>query len=412
MYSASTLPSTSSSVSPRPRSHAPNSARSTRVGAAGRLGERRGAEEAVDGVARVHVGRIRVPCAPASRCCSPWRSAPRCGDRARRRLGVGDPRPEGLQGQRLRERARAAHGARVEPARPALRRAGDGQDRLGRARRHAARRGGRLRDAARADLVPRRAVRVAQGTLWRISGGRKQAIVRKLPFGLHQQDNVVPGPDGRLYFGSGSTCDACAQKSRLSAAILSVRPDGSDLRVVASGLRNPFGLAFDGSRLYVSVNNRDKVPAPAETLVRIRQGAFYGWPRCWASEQKQRDGRHVRGRDEARRLPRAALLRGRARRLPRPLVRPRVPGQRLHRALGRVPDHGARPPRRPRRASTRPATRARHASSRSRPGSTTRSRSPSTATARCSSRTTGAASIYRIQRAAVDSPPCTAPSST
>jgi glucose/arabinose dehydrogenase len=127
----------------------------------------------------------------------------------------------------------------------------------------------------------------SQGTLWRISGGRKHAILRHLPFGLHQQDNVVPGPDGRLYFGSGSTCDACPQKSRLSAAILSVRPDGSGLRVVASGLRNPYGLAFDGSRLYVSVNNRDKVPSPAETLVRIKQGAFYGWPRCWASEQKQ-----------------------------------------------------------------------------------------------------------------------------
>jgi glucose/arabinose dehydrogenase len=127
----------------------------------------------------------------------------------------------------------------------------------------------------------------AQGTLWRISRGSKRAIVRHLPFGLHQQDNVVPGPDGRLYLGSGSTCDACRQKSRLSAAILSVRPDGSDLRVVARGLRNPYGLAFDGARLYVSVNNRDKVPAPAETLVRIEQGAFYGWPRCWASEQKR-----------------------------------------------------------------------------------------------------------------------------
>jgi glucose/arabinose dehydrogenase len=127
----------------------------------------------------------------------------------------------------------------------------------------------------------------AQGTLWRISGGRKRAIVTKLPFGLHQQDNVVPGPDGRLYLGSGSTCDACPQRSRLSAAILSVRPDGSDLRVVASGLRNPFGLAFDGRRLYVSVNNRDKVPSPAETIVLIKQGRFYGWPRCWANEQRR-----------------------------------------------------------------------------------------------------------------------------
>jgi glucose/arabinose dehydrogenase len=123
--------------------------------------------------------------------------------------------------------------------------------------------------------------------LWRISGGRRHVVAGKLPFGEHQQDNVVFGPDGRLYFGSGSTCDACAQQSRLSAAILSVRPDGSDLHVVASGLRNPYGLALDGDRLYVSVNNRDHVPSPAETIVRIRPGRNYGWPGCWANAQKR-----------------------------------------------------------------------------------------------------------------------------
>ena len=84
----------------------------------------------------------------------------------------------------------------------------------------------------------------AQGTLWRIERGRRRALVSRLPFGRHQQDNVVVHR-GRLYFGSGSTCDACAEKSRLSAAVLSVRPDGRDLRVVARGLRNPFGLAVD-----------------------------------------------------------------------------------------------------------------------------------------------------------------------
>jgi glucose/arabinose dehydrogenase len=129
----------------------------------------------------------------------------------------------------------------------------------------------------------------AQGTLWRISGGRKHVVLAKLPFGEHQQDNVVLGPDGRLYLGSGSTCDACAERSRLSATVLSLRPDGSDLRVVASGLRNPYGLAFDkGGRLYVSVNNRDKVPSPAETIVAVRPGRFFGWPRCWANADERR----------------------------------------------------------------------------------------------------------------------------
>jgi glucose/arabinose dehydrogenase len=130
----------------------------------------------------------------------------------------------------------------------------------------------------------------AQGYVSRlvVSGRRvvsRLRIVTRLPFDRHQQDTIALGPDGRLYLGSGSTCDACAEKDRRSGAILSFRRDGSDLRVVARGLRNPFGLVFDGSTLYVSDNARDDLgeDEPAETIVRIRQGANYGWPRCWAS---------------------------------------------------------------------------------------------------------------------------------
>jgi glucose/arabinose dehydrogenase len=119
----------------------------------------------------------------------------------------------------------------------------------------------------------------AQGTLYR----DRQAIVTGLPFGLHQQDNVVPGPDGRLYLGSGSTCNACAEEHPRSAAVLSVRPDGSDLRVEATGLRNPYGLAWHGGRLFASVNGRDDLGAwnPAEMVVEVERGADYGWPDCW-----------------------------------------------------------------------------------------------------------------------------------
>lgn len=129
----------------------------------------------------------------------------------------------------------------------------------------------------------------------RISGGKvvaRDVIVSGLPAGLHQQDNVVVGPDRRLYFGSGSTCDACRERDPRSAAVLSVRMDGSDLRVVASGLRNPYGLAFQPRtrHLYASVNGRDKLGPhePAEMVVRIRSGARYGWPACWPSWRKRR----------------------------------------------------------------------------------------------------------------------------
>ena len=136
----------------------------------------------------------------------------------------------------------------------------------------------------------------AQGSVTRLEvRGKKvvsrRPIVRGLPFGRHQQDTIAVGPDGRLYLGSGSTCDVCREQDRRSAAVLSFRKDGSDLRVEARGLRNPFGLAFhpDG-QLFVSDNGRDDLgdDEPAETVVVVERGADYGWPRCWASWKLRR----------------------------------------------------------------------------------------------------------------------------
>jgi glucose/arabinose dehydrogenase len=130
----------------------------------------------------------------------------------------------------------------------------------------------------------------------------RRVVVRGLPFGEHQQDNVVLGPDDRLYLGSGSTCDVCRERDSRSATVLSLRPDGSDLKIVARGLRNPFGLAFQPgtNRLYTSVNGQDKLgtakrPEPADSVVLVREGAFYGWPRCWPSYQKRELAGRCRG---------------------------------------------------------------------------------------------------------------------
>ena len=137
----------------------------------------------------------------------------------------------------------------------------------------------------------------AQGSLHRlvVRGKRvvsSRAILTRLPFGRHQQDTVAVGPDGRLYLGSGSTCDACEEKDRRSGAILSLEQDGSDVRIEARGLRNPYGLAFQPrtTRLYISDNGRDDLgdAEPAETIVLFRPGADYGWPDCWASWARRR----------------------------------------------------------------------------------------------------------------------------
>lgn len=152
--------------------------------------------------------------------------------------------------------------------------------------------------------IDRTAFVSAQGTLWatRLSGRSlvaRRALVSRLPFGRHQQDNVVVGPEGRLYFGSGSTCDACRERDRRSATILSVRPDGSGLRIEARGLRNPYGLVYDedGGRLFVTINNQDDLGTwePAEAVVILRRGANYGWPGCWPGWRDRRMHGSCRG---------------------------------------------------------------------------------------------------------------------
>jgi glucose/arabinose dehydrogenase len=151
--------------------------------------------------------------------------------------------------------------------------------------------------------VGQRLVVSEEGRLERfdLSGSRltgRRLLVARLPYGEHQQDALVL-LRGRLVFGSGSTCDACAERDRRSAAILSVRLDGGGLRVVASGLRNPYGLAVQPGtgRLYATVNGRDKLGEwqPAETVVLVRQGARYGWPACWADWTRHRLAGSCRG---------------------------------------------------------------------------------------------------------------------
>ncbi|HSC51194.1 MAG TPA: PQQ-dependent sugar dehydrogenase [Gaiellaceae bacterium] len=171
----------------------------------------------------------------------------------------------------------------------------------------------RIRRGARRPVVLARGLRVPLGLAWHgrtlfvseqgrlerftLRAGRlvsRHVVVKGLPFGEHQQDSVL-FHHGRLYWGSGSTCDACRERDARSAAVLSLRPDGTDLRVVARGLRNPYGLAFQPGigRLYASVNGQDDLdragdPEPADMAVWIRPGAHYGWPRCWPSARTLR----------------------------------------------------------------------------------------------------------------------------
>jgi len=84
--------------------------------------------------------------------------------------------------------------------------------------------------------------------------------------------------------GVSTTCDDCAPSSRWAATVVTFRPDGSDLRVLAHGIRDGVGLAYDGDRraLYVSIDQADDLGAatPGDWLAEVRAGQDWGFPTC------------------------------------------------------------------------------------------------------------------------------------
>ncbi len=104
-------------------------------------------------------------------------------------------------------------------------------------------------------------------------------IISDLPHGLHQNNGLVLGADGKLYLTNGTTCDDCDEADDRSGAILQANPDGRDVRIFATGLRNPYDLVFDTQgQLWATDNGSDEPCATVDELNLIIDGADYGWP--------------------------------------------------------------------------------------------------------------------------------------
>ena len=102
-----------------------------------------------------------------------------------------------------------------------------------------------------------------------------------LHVGRHTMDSIVQGPDGRLYVGVGSRFD----NHGLPGRVVSWVPGRHTARLEATGLRNPFGLAFHGANLLVTDNGRDDLgeTRPPEELDQFDPAgpvADFGFPRC------------------------------------------------------------------------------------------------------------------------------------
>lgn len=183
-----------------------------------------------------------------------------------------------------------------------------------------------------------------------VEGGALRDIVTGLPsLGDHQNNQIVLGPDGKIYIGQGTVTNSgvvgldndmfgwlkehprahevpCedvvltgenfesanpltpedGDKDRTGAykpfgvaagdgeivkgnpkcggSIARFNRDGSGYEVVAWGLRNPFGLTFDGSqRLWATSHGADvrgsrNVFNDPDFIVQVQKGQWYGWP--------------------------------------------------------------------------------------------------------------------------------------
>ncbi len=107
------------------------------------------------------------------------------------------------------------------------------------------------------------------------------------PPGFDGFNGVAFGADGRLYVGvdvgltNGN--DHGPASTPYLYDILSLKPNGTDLRVFASGMRQPWQLAFPrgSSSPFVSDLGQDEGAAkPPDFLLRVRRGQNYGFPAC------------------------------------------------------------------------------------------------------------------------------------
>ena len=105
------------------------------------------------------------------------------------------------------------------------------------------------------------------------------------PAGHGWNNAIVATPGGRLVMGISAACDHCVSHSLWSGTIVSFRPDGSDVRVFASGIRAPFGIAYDRATgaLLTSMNQRDDLGAktPGDWLALVRRGQSWRFPGCY-----------------------------------------------------------------------------------------------------------------------------------
>lgn len=122
---------------------------------------------------------------------------------------------------------------------------------------------------------------------WNGTTFTKRKAIYTAPKKFDGFNGLAFGPDGRLYVGVDvgltNNNDHSPPKTPYVYDILSIKPNGKDLRVFASGIRQPWQMAFPkgSSSPFVSDLGQDSgAKNPPDFLLRVSKGDNYGFPKC------------------------------------------------------------------------------------------------------------------------------------
>jgi glucose/arabinose dehydrogenase len=122
--------------------------------------------------------------------------------------------------------------------------------------------------------------------------------ILELPAGeRHWTKNIITNKAGtKLYIAIGSASNVGEKgldKEENRARIIETNLDGTEMKVYASGIRNPVGMDWQPGTdvLWTAVNERDELGdnLVPDYLTSVKEGGFYGWPFCyWGSNIEPR----------------------------------------------------------------------------------------------------------------------------